>query len=210
MSNKTFLISISSLIFVFFLLTFLVMGGYTQGFDVAFCEAVYSMRTQFWNTVMIALSWVASTKGVTIIALALVMLLVIKKHYNLAVFVAVVNGVSPLINSVLKEIFERPRPGISAMEASSTFSYPSGHSQAAFVLFASIVVVVSFLAPKYLQKTIWISVTFVLLIGFSRIYLGMHYPTDVLAAYLVGSAWFITAMQLFKKFNFLELPEVRV
>lgn len=210
MGNKTYLISFSILLGAFLALTFLVMGGYTQGFDTAFCEAVYGIRSRFLDIFMIAASWVASTKGATIIVLALVLLLVIQKRYNLAVFVAVVNGVSPLINTVLKETFERPRPEMSVMELTSSFSYPSGHSQAALVLFASIVVVVSIVAPRYLKATIWVSVTFVLIIGFSRIYLGMHYPTDVLAAYLVGAAWFITAMHFFKKFDIFELPEVKV
>ena len=96
-----------------------------------------------------------------------------------------------VLNQVVKQIFERARPTLFPhLQVATGYSFPSGHSQAALAFYSVLAYLVARrLAPKwripvYIAATLWI-----LLVGLSRNYLEVHYPSDVLAAFAVTLPW---------------------
>jgi membrane-associated phospholipid phosphatase len=110
---------------------------------------------------------------------------------RLAVFVAVTVGVSPGINDLVKSVVHRARPVLANPVAhESGASFPSGHAQAAVVGYAVLLLVfLPVLHGAVRRVAICVAVLMVLGIGLSRVALGVHYVSDVLAGYLLGAAW---------------------
>lgn len=150
--------------------------------------------------VMKFFSWLGSTDVATVIAiLVLAILGVFLKHRKeLLLFTIVVAGM-PLINHLLKNIFERDRPDIHRIVQEHGFSFPSGHSSASFAMYG----VLAYLLWRHV-KTGWgrgimlaLGLLFPLCIGLSRIYLGVHYPSDVIGGYLVSGAFLGAAIEVY-------------
>ncbi len=109
----------------------------------------------------------------------------------LAVTVAGGGGLSLLC----KMMVNRPRPEVVAHGAAFTSSFPSGHSLMAMVIYLTLGALLAGRQPNRLLRFFVLLVAFFLavLIGLSRIYLGAHWPTDVLAGWLLGLAWTLLA-----------------
>lgn len=111
-------------------------------------------------------------------------------------FVAAMVG-SGILMVVLKLYFHRTRPDVPwALAEEHSFSFPSGHSIFAVVLYG-ILVFLRFQHLRHGWERVTVSVlaaTFILGIGLSRIYLGVHYPSDVAAGYMVGCTWLVTVV----------------
>jgi len=100
---------------------------------------------------------------------------------------------SGLINASMKLFFNRPRPQLFPWRApyAGLSSFPSGHSMTAMVCYATLAYLVARLEPsRFLRRfTFVLAGVIILAIGLSRMYLGVHYPTDVLAGFTTGLAW---------------------
>ena len=122
---------------------------------------------------------------------ALGYLLLVRK-WSAAIFVAISIVGGTLISTALKHIFDRPRPDVvpHAVEVTSA-SFPSGHAMLAMTTFLTLGAVLAEVQPTRSSRVYLISwaVLMALLVGASRVYLGVHWPTDVLAGWCVGSAW---------------------
>ncbi len=113
-----------------------------------------------------------------------------KRGRALLVLVSVAGG--QLFSSLLKTAFARPRPELVAhLVDVHTLSFPSGHAMLSAVTFLTLGVLLAQSRPQRRTKIYLMTVACVLtlLIGLSRIYLGVHYPTDVLAGWCAGAAW---------------------
>ncbi|UUP16483.1 phosphatase PAP2 family protein [Nitratireductor thuwali] len=109
---------------------------------------------------------------------------------GLAVILAVGGGI--LLSTVVKMVIDRPRPDLVPHGSYvATASFPSGHSMMAAVVYLTLAVMIARVRPRWTTKAyvlLW-AVLVTLLVGISRVYLGVHWPTDVLAGWTVGSAW---------------------
>ena len=128
----------------------------------------------------------------TLIILVVAGYLLIERLYasTLLLLVAVAGGM--LLTSVLKGYFDRDRPSVIPHLADTLFqSYPSGHSMMSSVVYLSLAVLLARAMERRRVKIYCVSVALLLtfMIGASRVYLGVHYPTDVIAGWAGGIAW---------------------
>ncbi|MFO1067556.1 MAG: phosphatase PAP2 family protein [Geminicoccaceae bacterium] len=135
-----------------------------------------------------------STVVLTLVTLAAIgfLLIVGKRHAAAVVAVATVGGT--LLSTALKELFGRPRPELvpHAMET-FTASFPSGHAMLSAVTWLTLGALLARFQPRRRVKAYILSlaVLLTLLVGTSRVYLGVHWPSDVLAGWSLGAAWAI-------------------
>jgi undecaprenyl-diphosphatase len=109
-----------------------------------------------------------------------------------AMFLVAAVGGGALFSALLKELFQRPRPAVVThlVEVSSA-SFPSGHAMLAAVTYLTLGAIVARVLPSQRLRTYVFAIAIIvaLLVGMSRIYLGVHWPTDVLAGWCVGASW---------------------
>jgi len=114
-----------------------------------------------------------------------------RKGPEMALLVAAVGG-GTLLSTLLKELFDRGRPEVVPRLAPVvTSSFPSGHSMLAAVVYLTLGVLLARVAARRRVKTyvLGLAMLLALLVGGTRVYLGVHYPTDVLAGWSAGLAW---------------------
>lgn len=116
-------------------------------------------------------------------------------------FITVAGG--GLLNLWLKSFFERDRPNVNRLIEADGFSFPSGHSMGSMTYYGFLGYLVIRSKHKPLSKLVWVILFgfVILLIGISRIYLGVHYPSDVLAGYMAGSVWLVLCISLLEIVN---------
>ena len=116
----------------------------------------------------------------------------LKRKHQLALFVAVSASGGAAVNTLLKGVIGRPRPTIVPHETSAALSsFPSGHAMMAAVVFLTLGALLALSAEERRVKIyilIW-SVLLTVSVGISRIYLGVHWPTDEVAGWIAGAIW---------------------
>lgn len=110
-------------------------------------------------------------------------------------------GISYVANAVLKSIFTRTRPLKYMIINQSGYSFPSGHSMVSMSFYTTMTyIILEKIKNPILRKIVWIlNFIIVFSIGYSRIYLGVHWPTDILAGFLMGSVIFLLGKHNIKK-----------
>ena len=136
--------------------------------------------------------------------------LFIKKHkwYSIKIPVIATGGV--LLMFVLKYIFNRPRPLIPLLEPVKGLSFPSGHAMMSMTFYGLLIFIVwEYVYNRTLKWALTISLLlFILLIGFSRIYLRLHYFSDVIAGFSVGIIWLSVSTWVIRRFETYSKKEI--
>ncbi|MBL3654658.1 phosphatase PAP2 family protein [Fulvivirga sediminis] len=126
-------------------------------------------------------------------------------RWKVSIQASIVLATAFLLNITIKHILVRPRP-LEAMRlvTAHSYSFPSGHSMSAMAFYGFLV----YLTYKYMPN-LWVKIaliivelSLIILIGLSRVYLGVHYPSDVLAGFIAGLFWLIICIVVFKFINF--------
>jgi undecaprenyl-diphosphatase len=128
----------------------------------------------------------------TLLTLAVAGLLWLQGHHRSVVLVLVSVAGGLLLSTLFKEAFDRPRPDLVPHGATVyTASFPSGHSMMAAVTYLTLAVMYARVEPRRAVKIYLIAVAtlIILFVGASRVYLGVHWPTDVVAGWLAGATW---------------------
>lgn len=165
---------------------------------------------QFFNVI----TYGGNAVAVFIVVVSIGIVLLRRARPNEAALIALAFAGAFLVNGALKLIFKRPRPELSFTHL-DTYSFPSGH---AAVSSATFTVIAYLLARRYASTwacalIVCVTVVAVGLVGFSRLYLGAHYLSDVLAGICVGFAWAmisLIAYTLWGERNILELLPARL
>ncbi|MGG3306448.1 phosphatase PAP2 family protein [Paenibacillus lautus] len=186
-----FLISMISLI-GFITLAALVKRQGLETFDMAIITTVQAWEQPLITDIAIGLSFIGSIGPVIMLCLIVIAVLywVLGHRVEILLLIVVVFG-SSILNVLLKWVFQRARPDIHRLIEITGYSYPSGHSMAAFSFYS----VLAYLLWRHIDSRagrgtlLSISVVMILGIGLSRVYLGVHYPSDILGGYLAACAW---------------------
>ncbi|MEX2416754.1 MAG: phosphatase PAP2 family protein [Paenibacillaceae bacterium] len=143
-------------------------------------------------------SFIGSGPMVAVVAIAVIPLLFFFKHrIEIIIFIVTVSGTA-LLNTLLKLLFQRTRPVIHPIIVETGYSFPSGHSMGAFTLYGTLTLLLWRNIPSRSGRALLVgfSLFMILCIGLSRVYLGVHYPSDVIGAYLVSGTCLIVIIVL--------------
>jgi undecaprenyl-diphosphatase len=144
---------------------------------------------------MLGFTFVGEPKLLLVICLSLGIVLLARNHRSEAATIAITGGGAIGLNLLLKKLFARARPQLWERVVDVRFySFPSGHAMISMVIYG---LLGYFLGARFPKQRWWIySLTVVLVaaIGLSRLYLGVHWPTDVIAGYTAGLVWLITCI----------------
>jgi undecaprenyl-diphosphatase len=180
-------------IWAFFELADEVLEGDSRAFDKAVLLWIHNNFPDWLNEPM-RLVTALGYYYVVVPLLAVAVFVLYRRGWRLsAVLLAVSTGGSVVLTTVLKGVFQRTRPELfDAGYQASFYSFPSGHATVAVGFYGMLTVILAYRmrgAARWAVAACGLLV--VLLIGFSRLYLGVHYPTDVLAGYLSALLWLV-------------------
>lgn len=169
-----------------------VKDGATQGMDVATLEWLKTHHTPLLTQMAVELTYLGTGTVVFMIVAVAALFLWHTKHKHSAILLLASVAGNIILNGVLKFAFHRPRPTVFDWQTTAvSSSFPSGHAMSATVTYGT----VAYLVIR-LQKHTWSRLLtgiaaslLILLICSTRLYLGVHYPSDVVAGIIVGLAW---------------------
>ena len=139
--------------------------------------------------------------AIFLITLSIILLIVIKnKKIGILIWINLV--ISTIINQVLKNIIQRPRPTEFRIINQNGYSFPSGHSMASMTFYGFLIYLIyKKVKNKYLKWTlISLLSILIILVGASRVYLGVHYTSDVIAGILISTSYLIMFTSIAKKY----------
>ncbi|MEA4987409.1 MAG: phosphatase PAP2 family protein [Anaerovorax sp.] len=172
----------------FSVIAYFVTLDASLAFDAFFQKAIFSMRNETLTVFFSALTHTGDWQAVLTICIVLLALPKTRVHFGIPLSFAA--GTSLIFYSIIKYIFQRPRPNIALhLIEQGGFSFPSGHTMTSLIFYGTLILLLS---QYYGFKNMAVRLThaicaaYIFLIGISRIYLGVHYPTDVLASWLLG------------------------
>jgi len=172
-----------------------VFEGETLFYDEAILNGINSFSTPFFDSFFVVITQLGGVFGIIILTTILLAFLLRRKLYQKALIVGATVAGAAVLNIVLKLIFERARPDLwEQLVVETSFSFPSGHAMITAALGLSLIFIC------WNTRFRWLAVafgsSFIIVIGFSRLYLGVHYPTDILAGWVVSAAWLSTVVTI--------------
>jgi undecaprenyl-diphosphatase len=182
----------------------LVTQDRLRSFDEAIIHAIQSRENDTLTAAAKLFTKIGSTSVVipVILITAVILFVVLKHRKELVLLIGGMLG-QKLLNDLLKGVYQRARPDIHRIVEETGYSYPSGHSMASFTFYS----LLAYLLWRHLPSRGWraalivFSVFMILGIGLSRVYLGVHYPSDILGGYWVSGCWVALCIMLFRRFG---------
>jgi undecaprenyl-diphosphatase len=187
------------LVLVFLKLTSAVMEGETLAFDRAIVQgfrkaddASRPIGPAWIEGALLDITALGGPTVITLAVLAVVGFLLLQARYHSAIAIVLTAASGEILNAALKSAFMRPRPEVVPhLRTVFDTSFPSGHAMQSAIIYLTLGAMLMRLSERRLTKiyccTVAMLATF--LVGLSRVYLGVHYPTDVLAGWIVGLFW---------------------
>ena len=165
-----------------------VAEGEPFDFDEPLLRAMQGFHGPAADSLFLGLSRVGYSGGVVPADILLVLFLAFRRHPRSAVFAAVSLGGSALLNVAAKHVMQRDRPSLwLSIAPETTYSFPSGHAMGSATL--ACVLACLLWHTRWRWPVVVLGALFTLGVGLSRVYLGVHYPTDILAGWAAAIAW---------------------
>jgi undecaprenyl-diphosphatase len=178
-----------------------VQQGGTQVYDVAILQWLGQHHTKLLTAAAVELTYLGTGTVVLMIVGVSALFLWHTEHKHSAVLLLAAVAGNILLNGVLKLVFHRARPDVFVWQTTAvSSSFPSGHAMSATVCYGTVAYLVSRLQKHRSSRiaTLTSAVLLILLICATRLYLGVHYPSDVVAGIVVGLAWSGFCMAVFE------------
>jgi undecaprenyl-diphosphatase len=196
---RSFIVSLVCSIFFLIIFAWLseeVFEGELQRFDFSVRMKVHEFFSPQLTKFMQAMTFLGSIGFLTALFAVFVAVFLFKGMKRPAVWLTIAAGGSMILDLSLKYSFHRTRPVPFVGVVPPTYSFPSGHALSSFCFYGVLAgLFCARIQSRVIRILVWIAAaTLVFAIGLSRIYLGVHYPTDVLAGYIAPAAWVSTLL----------------
>jgi len=176
-----------------------VTEGDTQAFDTRILSALRDpvnpsrpVGPAWIEEPLIDLTSIGGPTVLWLIVVAVAGFLVLQTRYRTAIVVVLTSATGELLNMAMKHLFNRPRPTIVPhLRAVYSTSFPSGHAMESAIVYLTLGAILMRAAESRVTKIyiLGLAVLLTVLVGVTRVYLGVHYPTDVIAGWIVGFFW---------------------
>lgn len=167
----------------------------TLPFDETVLRAVNSVASPLLDAMAVAITQLGGVIGVLAITAGAVLILWGRGLHKKALLLLIGVGGGVILNVLLKAIFQRDRPQLwERIVTENSYSFPSGHAMASSALALSLIVL--FWPTKWRWLVVIIASLYMIVIALTRLYLGVHYPTDILAGWMVSGAWVALVMSI--------------
>ena len=178
-------------LFVFGWLAEEMLEGDTRQFDAFARTAVHQLATPGLTRSMQVFSFLGSVAAVTAMCLVAICMSLYFRHARTAALLAITMLGVAVLDVALKHAFRRPRPVAFFGPTPSSYSFPSGHALGSLCFYGILAAILTaHVRGRGAKFCVWMAAVFMVgMIGFSRIYLGVHYPSDVIAGYCAGAVW---------------------
>lgn len=185
----------TGLVLLFTMLAQEVMEAETLGFDTAVLTMIHKIANPTLNGLFLGVTNLAGAVFIGVITIALAVGFYMRHEIYNSLYILLTLGGTLVLNTTLKIFFKRTRPDLwSLLVVEKSYSFPSGHAMISMALALTLIVL------TYYSRARWFSIIlgafYVVLIGFSRLYLGVHFPTDILGGWLISSVWILLATRL--------------
>lgn len=174
-----------------------------SSFDEPIIDFVQSAEVPGLTSIMKLFTNIGSTTSVTLLAILTLGVLLWKKYRAQAVLFTIVLVGTGILNQVLKLIFKRERPDFNRLIDIGGYSFPSGHTMMAFSLYT----VLAYIVWRNLKTTgsriaiAIVAIFMIVMIAVSRIYLGVHFPSDIVGGILASSVWLFASIAMYQRFQ---------
>jgi len=191
------------LLVCFVVLSFSYETSCIDQFDHVISNYIQSFRNEYFTAYFVWMSYIGSKKVYFPVMFILFTYFLIRRRYMTAILLMINFYGSRYLNYILKAWYERTRPDISQLVTATGYSFPSGHAMnaVAFLGFIAYITITEHRLQLY-QKLLLIVIACFLIfsISISRIYLGVHYPSDILAGWAAGGSWLILCIMFHQTF----------
>ncbi len=188
------------LLSIFILIWLSTITRISANFDSYIYQKVILLLSPIDTKIAIFISDIGSALPITIFCV--ILLLIYKTRYRWGFPLSIAMITSSELNLIFKDIFGRERPNILRLVNETDYSFPSGHAMSNATLYILLILLIL----KYIKNKkikiilIMLSILLTILIGISRIYLGVHYATDIIGGWILGAS---IALIIFNLWNYL-------
>lgn len=169
-------------------------------YDQNITDYVISYRSPVLTNYFIFVTHIGDIYGYLVVLLGSVLVsLLVFKRWKYVAQITIVLALSAVSNMILKRFIDRARPGIEHLVSVETLSYPSGHAMSAMAFYGFVMYLFYRFKMNLFLKITVILILFILIlsIGISRIYLGVHFPSDIAGGFIAGFIWVVFCVILF-------------
>lgn len=178
---------------IFFIGMFvLIASGYNsflKPLDNAVINFIQGLENSVLTSIYLSTTNIVDQKPSAVITSIIVIILFVNKFKKEALFLTLTMGTCGIVMAFIKMLFNRPRPNIHRLIELNSLSFPSGHTTSATILYLTLALIFIKLSQKKNNNyfPIFMAIVGILFIATSRVYLGVHYPTDTMAGMCLGN-----------------------
>lgn len=196
--TKKKIITIIGLSIVFVIISILVIFGLTNSIDMGFYNFLMNFKCSFLDNYFILITKCGDVSFIC--GLVLGVILILRNKYSLLYGCLAID--CALTNKIVKHIIRRDRPDVLKLIKQGGFSFPSGHSMISMCMYGCLIyVVLKKIKNKYLKWfLVFILSLLIVSVGLSRIYVGVHYLSDVVGGFILGLIILILYIELTNKY----------
>lgn len=186
-----------TLILLFIILSFLIKFHITTNFETNFYKEITEHMSNVLTIIMKIISYMGNT--LIVILICIILLVIPKTRYKYGLITSIGVITSTMLNNLLKVIFLRERPDVLRLINENSYSFPSGHSMINMTMYSLLAILLyNNIKDKKLKYVFPLSILLIpIFMGISRVYLGVHYITDVIGGWIFGLLITVVIYQIY-------------